>query len=577
MKSDSRYENSELYKIRHTAAHVLAMAAKEFDPKVKFAIGPPIENGFYYDFEFTKPIADSDLKTLEKSMYKIINQNIPVTHETLSRKDAIAKIGKTDQEYKQELAQDLPDEKLSFYQIDWFDDLCKGPHVASTGEIKAFKLQSIAGAYWRGDEKKAMLTRIYGTAFANKKDLVEHLEKLEEAKRRDHKKLGPQLDLFLFSELVGPGLPLWTPKGTLLRNLLDDYVWSLRSASGYQKVEIPHLAKSDLYKKSGHWDKFQDDLLTLETREGHVLAIKPMNCPHHTQIFARKKWSYREMPQRYANTTMVYRDEQTGELSGLSRVRSITQDDAHVFCRADQVNDELEAVWEMIDQLYKKVGFEDLQVNLSFRDPEQPKKYLGDVSIWNKAEENLLKLAKKKGVKYETTLGEAAFYGPKIDFMARDSLGRQWQLATIQLDMNLPERFDLNFVNSEGKDEQVVMIHAAIMGSIERFLSVLIEHYAGNFPYWLSPTQVKILPVSEKFNAYALKVNKLLLDHNVRTELDDASETLGKRIRNAELERLPYILIIGEKEEKDQTVTLRLRHTPEQKTIKLSSLMKNLN
>ncbi|MCR4307319.1 MAG: threonine--tRNA ligase, partial [Candidatus Berkelbacteria bacterium] len=538
MKNEE-YEDSQLYKIRHTASHILAMAAHEFDPEVKFAIGPPIENGFYYDFEFSKPLTEDDLGTLEKSMSKIIQANLAVKHEMLSHKEGLTRIEKEDQPYKVELVEGIEDEKLGFYTIDWFSDLCKGPHVSSTGEVKAFKLLSVAGAYWRGDEKKAMLTRVYGTAFGSKKELDAHLAQLEEAKKRDHKKLGPQLDLFLFSELVGAGLPLWTPKGNILRQTLDDYVWSLRVKKGYQKVEIPHIAKSDLYKKSGHWDKFQEDLMKIETREGHTFVLKPMNCPHHTQIFARKSWSYRELPQRYANTTMVYRDEQTGELAGLSRVRSITQDDAHVFCRPDQVKDELLAVWDIVSELYAKVGFKDLSVHLSFRDPNQPDKYLGEARVWQKAEAELEQLAKQKNANYVVSPGEAAFYGPKVDFMARDSLNRQWQLATIQLDMNLPERFDLNFINSEGKEEQVIMIHAAIMGSIERFLSVLIEHYAGDFPLWLAPVQAKILPISEKFIDYGQAVATELANLGVRFELDDASETLGKRIRNAENQKVP--------------------------------------
>ncbi|MEK7535218.1 MAG: threonine--tRNA ligase, partial [Patescibacteria group bacterium] len=562
----------ELYKIRHTTSHILAMAAHQFDPEVKFAIGPPIENGFYYDFDFSRPITDADLEILEKTMSKIIAENFPVKHKSLSHKEGLVEIKKENQPYKIELAEGIEDEKLGFYGIDWFWDLCKGPHVKSTGEIKAFKLLNVAGAYWHGDEHKQMLTRIYGTAFGSKKELEAYLTQLEEAKRRDHKKLGPQLDLFLFSELVGAGLPLWTPKGNTLRLILDDYVWSLRAKKGYQKVEIPHIAKSELYKKSGHWDKFKDDLLTIVTREGHTFVVKPMNCPHHTQIFARKKWSYRELPQRYANTTMVYRDEQTGELAGLSRVRSITQDDAHVFCRPDQVKDELLAVWDIVSELYAKVGFKDLSVRLSFRDPAQPDKYLGEARVWQKAEAELEQLAKQKNAKYEIAPGEAAFYGPKVDFMARDSLNRQWQLATIQLDMNLPERFDLNFTNSEGKEEKVIMIHAAIMGSIERFLSVLIEHYAGDFPLWLAPVQARILPISEKFSGYSQIVATELEKFGVRFELDDASETLGKRIRNAENQKVPFILIVGEKEVAEKTVTVRSRQEVEQKTLKISQL-----
>ena len=576
MKVDEKYEDSQLYKIRHTTSHILAMAAHEFDPEVKFAIGPPIENGFYYDLEFSKPITEVDLAQLEISMSKIIAADFPISHQLLNHHDGLTQIKSKNQPYKVELAEGIEDEKLGFYTIDWFRDLCKGPHVKSTGEVKAFKLLSVAGAYWRGDEHKAMLTRIYGTAFGSKKELDAHFFQLEEAKRRDHKKLGPQLDLFVFSELVGAGLPLWTPKGNTIRLILDDFVWSLRAKKGYQRVEIPHIAKSDLYKKSGHWDKFKDDLMTIETREGHTFVVKPMNCPHHTQIFARKKWSYREMPQRYSNTTMVYRDEQTGELSGLSRVRSITQDDAHVFCRADQVKDELLAVWDIVSELYARVGFSDLSVRLSFRDPKEPEKYLGDGRIWQKAESELEQLAKQKQVKYVVAPGEAAFYGPKIDFMARDSLGRQWQLATIQLDMNLPNRFDLTFINDQGKEEQVIMIHAAIMGSIERFLSVLIEHYAGEFPFWLAPVQIAVLPISEKVFDYAQKVTEQLNSAGFRVELDESNETLGKKIRSAETQKIPYILIIGEKELANRTVTVRVRHTPEQETLAVGDLAKKL-
>ncbi len=565
------YEESELYKIRHTAAHVLAMAAHQYDPEVKMAIGPPIENGFYYDFKFSKPVSDETLKDLEKNMFSIINKNFPVEHKTLSRAEALGKTKKEKQPFKEELINDLPDQELSHYGIDWFWDLCKGPHVKSTGEIKAVKLLSIAGAYWRGSENNPMLTRIYGTAFGSKKELDEFLAQLEEAKKRDHKKLGPALDLFTFSELVGPGLPLWTPKGTIVRNLLDSYVWSLRQEKGYEQVDIPHLTKIDLYKKSGHWEKFKDELFLIETREGKQYAVKPMNCPHHTQIFARKSWSYREMPQRYANTTKVYRDEQSGELAGLSRVISITQDDAHVFCRPNQVTEELLAIWEIIEALYKRVGFTDLRVNLSFSDPKEPDKYLGERHLWDESEAQLVKIAKQKKADYEIALGEAAFYGPKIDFMARDSMGREWQLATIQLDMVMPKRFELVYTNEDGKDETPIMIHAAIMGSIERFLSVLIEHFAGEFPFWLAPVQAVVLPLSEKFTKYGRQVADQL--SSVRVEVDDANESLGKRIRNAELQKIPFLLIVGEKEEADGTVTVRARKTPEQKTLKIKELI----
>lgn len=565
MKHHDAYEQSELYKIRHTAAHLLAMAALEYDAKVKLAIGPPIENGFYYDFEFSQPLTDETLQIFEKTITKLIAQNIPVEHSEIDRTAAIQLFHKTNQPFKAELAEGLTDEKVSFYTIGDFADLCKGPHVPSTGQVKAVKLLNLAGAYWRGSENNPMLTRIYGTAFESKKELDTYLAQLEEAKKRDHKRLGPALDLFLFSELVGPGLPLWTPKGTLLRELLNDFVWSLRALKGYEKVEIPHITKKELYETSGHWEKFKDDLFVIETREGHQFAMKPMNCPHHTQIFKRKKWSYRDLPQRYANTTMVYRDEQSGELAGLSRVRSITQDDAHVFCRPDQVKDELAATWDIVDRFYKRFGFK-LRVRLSVRDKKAAEKYLGDPEIWEEAERELELIAISKKANFFVGEGEANFYGPKLDFMAEDSLGREWQVATIQLDMNLPKRFDLTFVNSEGKDEPVIMIHAAIMGSIERFISILIEHTAGEFPAWLAPIQAVVLPIGENQAAYAQSVTDQLRSAGVRCQLDAANESLGKRIRAAETQKIPFILVVGGKEETAKTISVRDRQSPEQKT-----------
>ena len=403
-----------------------------------------------------------------------------------------------------------------------------------------------------------MLTRIYGLAFASKKELGAHRTMLEEAKRRDHKVLGPQLDLFVFSPLVGPGLPLWTPKGTTVRDLLDEFVWELRRRAGYQKVEIPHITKKDLYETSGHWDKFKEDLFRITTREGHEFAMKPMNCPHHTQIYARRPWSYRELPQRYANTTMVYRDEQSGELAGLSRVRSITQDDAHVFCRMTQVKDEFLKVWDIIHEFYGKFGFA-LQVHLSLHDPQAPEKYLGDESVWKQTEDLLRQVVREKGVHATEVPGEAAFYGPKLDFIATDSLGRQWQVATIQLDMNMPERFDLTCTNEKGEKERIVMIHAAVMGSIERFLSVAIEHFAGVLPTWLAPIQVRIIPVSEKHLDVARTRMQELVHQGIRAELDENNESVGKKIRLAETDKLPYAVVIGDKEVDGNTLAVR-RH-----------------
>lgn len=571
---EQAYEQSNLYKVRHTAAHVLAMAVLEWDPQAKLAIGPPIENGFYYDFQLSKALTEKNLSVLEKSMWKIINKNFPVVRKTLKKSEAEKQYRKDQQPYKLELAENLEDVELSFYGIDSFWDLCKGPHVKSTNEIKAFKLLSTAGAYWRGDEHQPMLTRIYGTAFESEKQLKEYLEQLSEAKRRDHKVLGPKLGLFTFSELVGSGLPLWKPKGTVLRNVLDDAVWELRKEKGYQKVEIPHITKKDLYITSGHWEKFKDELFLVKTREGHEFAMKPMNCPHHTQIFASEQRSYRDMPQRYSNTTMVYRDEQSGELAGLSRVRGFTQDDAHIFCRPSQIEKEVKDTWDIVDAFYKKFGFK-LEVRLSLSDPKEPEKYLGKPEQWQQAEQTLRSIARSRKVAVIEQEGEAAFYGPKVDFMAKDSIGRQWQVATIQLDFNMPERFDLYCINEQGNKERAIMIHVAVMGSLERFISVLIEHYAGDFPFWVAPTQIKILSVSEKAAAFSKEVFDDITKQ-FRAELDITEETLGKKIRTAELEKVPIIVVIGEKELAEKKVTLRIRATQEQKTIDIKKLVSYL-
>ncbi len=564
MKNNSADE--QLFKARHSLSHLLAMAVLEKYPKTKLAIGPVIDNGFYYDFDFApsaslragKPFSDTELPALEKRMRELTQEKIAFKKSELT--PAQAKKMFSDAPYKLELVLDLikGKKKITEYTSGTFTDLCSGPHVKNTSEINpdAFRLTHIAGAYWRGDEKNKMLTRIYGVAFNTKQELEDYLKLQEEALKRDHKKLGVELDLFTFSPLVGGGLPLWTPRGTLVRNLLDTYVWELRSERGYEQVDIPHITKKDLYIKSGHWDKFQDGLFRVTTREGHEFAMKPMNCPHHTQIFARKPHSYRELPQRYANTTKVYRDEQSGELAGLSRVRSITQDDAHVFCRKNQVKDEMGKIWDIIQIFYGSFGFE-LTLRLSLSDPKQPKQYLGDKKLWKEAEKQLRELIKGRKTTAIEAVGEAAFYGPKLDFMAKDSLGREWQVATIQLDMNLPERFDLKCTNEQGKDERVVMIHAAIMGSIERFLSVLIEHYAGAFPAWLSPVQVALIPISDKHFAYAEKLQKKLKENGIRVKLFSDNETLGKRIRAAEMEKIPYMLVFGDKELEKNVVNVR--------------------
>jgi threonyl-tRNA synthetase len=553
----------QLYKIRHSLAHLLAAAVLELYPDTKPTIGPVIEHGFYYDFEFSEPLTEKDLEKIENKMRTIAPtwhnfiQSTPTTDE--------ARDFFTNNPYKTELINELVEkgEVITFYTSGNFTDLCRGGHVddfATEVNLDAFKLDRIAGAYWKGDEKNKMLTRIYGLAFATKEDLDAYTDIIEEAKKRDHKKLGKELGLFTFSELVGPGLPLWTPKGTMVRELLNDYVMELRARYGYQKVSIPHITKKDLYEKSGHWEKYKDDLFKIETREKHVYAMKPMNCPHHTQIFDSAMRSYRDMPQRYCETTAVYRDEQSGELSGLSRVLCITQDDAHVFCRVNQINEEVESVWNIINEFYSTFGFTEIIPRLSRRDMEDQEKYLGDTSNWDLAEETLKRVILSHTENWVDGPGEAAFYGPKIDFMAKDALGRNHQVATIQLDFVQPKRFELTCVNEKGEKEDVVMLHVAIMGSIERFLSVMIEHFAGAFPVWLSPVQVALLPVSfEHHGDYADIIYQALKKANVRVVVL-SDDSLGKRIRKTKTEKIPYQIIIGDKERDSNTVTVEGRN-----------------
>jgi len=546
--------------LRHSLAHLLGAAVLELYPKSKLAIGPAIDDGFYYDIDVAGVISDNDLSKIEKKMREILK-----TWKTFEGREVSANEAKDifpDNPYKKEIIDELTEkgEKITLYTSGSFTDLCRGGHVENAKDIKpnSFKLSHVAGAYWRGNEKNPQLTRIYGLAFATKDELQKHLVMLEKAKKRDHKILGPELDLFTFSDLVGSGLPLWTPKGTILRDELDNFVWELRKAKGYQKVDIPHVTKKDLYEKSGHWDKFKDELYKIQTREGHLLAMKPMNCPHHTQIYARKQWSYRELPQKYVSTTKVYRDEQSGELAGISRVISITQDDAHVFCRISQAKDEMQKVWDIVHQFYGAFGMK-LCLRLSLRDPNKPDKYLGDKESWSKAETILKEIAKSNNTEYVEALGEAAFYAPKLDFIATDSMGREWQVATIQLDVYMPESFDLTCINEKGEKERIIMIHAAIMGSIERFLSVIIEHYAGAFPVWLSPVQVVVSPISDNQNGWAEKVYEELRVNDVRVEINKNNETLGKKIREAEMQKIPYLLVIGEKEVEAKSVAVRKR------------------
>ena len=567
---------TDLEKLRHSTAHLLAAAVLELWPNTKITIGPPVDNGFYYDFEFSHNISDTDLPKIEKRMKKIITSWKSFDSKEISIVEAREFF--KDNPYKLELIESIANknEKITIHKSGKFTDLCRGGHVKKPNkEIKHFKLLNLAGAYWRGDENNTMLTRIYGTAFPTNEELETYLTMLEEAKKRDHRKLGKDLDLFTFSELVGSGLPLWTPKGTLLRNLLDNYVWELRNKYGYKKVEIPHITKKDLYIKSGHWDKFSDELFRIKTREGHEFAIKPMNCPHHTQIYARKQWSYRELPQRYANTTTCYRDEQTGELHGLSRVRALTQDDAHVFCRFNHVKEEFLKIWNIIEEFYNTIGFE-LSPHLSFHDPINSDKYMGNNNIWQKTENLLKELAKEKNIDAPIDIGEAAFYGPKIDFMAKDSIGREWQVATIQLDMSMPESFDLTCINEEGKNERIVMIHAAIMGSLERFLSIVIEHLAGNFPLWLAPVQINIISVGGDHKDYCETLADEFRQSGLRVEVDNTDESVSKKIRNSAGQKIPYVLVIGDKEMNSNDLSVRVRGSEELMKISKDEFVKKL-
>ncbi len=553
--------DEKLKKIRHSLAHLLGAAVLEIWPDTKLAIGPAIDNGFYYDFEFSSPITDKDLGKIEQKMREILKTWKSFEKTEINEKEAKKTFAKNP--YKIELIEEhaKKGDKLTTYKSGNFLDFCAGGHVDDIKEIKkdAFKLDRIAGAYWRGDEKNKMLTRIYGLAFNTKEELENYLKMIEEAGKRDHRKIGKDLDLFTFSPLVGPGLPLWTPKGTIIRNGLENFVWELRKEKGYEQVTIPHITKKELYETSGHWEKFGDSLFKIKSREGKEYALKPMSCPHHTQIFARIPHSYKEMPIRYAETTMVYRDEQSGELGGLTRVLSITQDDAHVFCRHNQIKQEFNSIWDIIDNLYKTFGFDELKVRLSFHDPEHMEKYLGTKEVWKSAELTLEELAKARKAKYFIATGEAALYGPKLDFITKDSIGREHQVATIQLDMNLPERFDLHCVNEKGEKERIVMLHCAIMGSIERFSALLIEHLSGNFPLWLAPVQVKIVPVRENHNENALKIADELNKEGFRVDCDTSEGNMGGKVRDAKNNRIPYTIIIGDKDIEAKKISVESR------------------
>lgn len=557
----------------HSSAHLMAEALQELYPGIKFGIGPAIENGFYYDVDpGTAVIKEADLATIEAKMLELASRKEPIVRNDISKADALNIFETKGDEYKVELISALEDGTITLYSQGNFTDLCRGPHLPNTGEIKAIKLLSVAGAYWRGDEKRKMLTRIYGITFPKKKMLDEYLALLEEAKKRDHRKIGKELELFTFSEMVGKGLPLWLPRGTALRLRLEDFLKKIQRRFDYEQVMTPHIGNKQLYVTSGHYAKYgKDSFQPIHTpEEGEEYLLKPMNCPHHCEIYKFKPRSYKDLPVRMAEFGTVYRYEQSGELHGLTRVRSFTQDDAHIFCRPDQLKDEFLKVMDIIFIIFNALEFENFEAQISLRDPNNKEKYIGSDENWEKAESAIIEACQEKGLKAKVELGEAAFYGPKLDFMVKDAIGRRWQLGTIQVDYNLPERFELEYTGDDNQKHRPVMIHRAPFGSMERFVAVLIEHTAGKFPLWLTPDQVVILPISEKFNDYAYQVAKTLNNADVRVQVDDRNEKVGRKIRDNELKRIPYMLIVGEKEAENGEVAVRRQGGGEQNSMSIA-------
>ncbi len=563
-------ESEDLKRIRHTMSHVMAMAVQKLFPKAQVTIGPWIEYGFYYDFDSPEPFTEKDLKAIKKEMIKIINKNLPVVREEVSRAEAKQRIEALGEPYKLEILEDLK-EPITLYHLgeDWWD-LCAGPHVATTGDLnpKAFDLESVAGAYWRGDETKAQLQRIYGTAWETPEQLAEYKRRREEAKKRDHRRLGRELGLFIFSDDVGPGLPLWTPKGTILRSTLENFLREEQTKRGYLPVVTPHIARVDLFKISGHWQNYREDMFPLmaeddaERAAEHGFVMKPMNCPFHIQIYKSELRSYRELPMRLAEFGTVYRYEQSGELGGLTRVRGFTVDDSHLFVTPEQLDDEFIKVVDLILSVFRDLRLENFQARLSFRDPDSDK-YIGSDKVWETSQNAIRRAVETLGMDHFEAVGEAAFYGPKLDFIFRDALDREWQLGTVQVDYNLPERFDLEYVAEDGSRQRPVMIHRAPFGSLERLVGILIEEYAGDFPLWLAPTQFRILPVTEDHVPYAKEVVQKLLAKGVRAEADLSGDRLGKMIRNAEKGKIPVMAIVGDKELEAQTLSIRTRSSGE--------------
>ena len=544
----------------HSSSHVLAQALEELYPGVKLSIGPAIENGFYYDVDLgDDSISDKDFKRIEDKMLEIARDKHDFTMKSVSKMEALKKYNDEGNQYKIELIENLTDGEITFCDHSTFSDLCRGGHIPNTGIIKAVKILSVAGAYWRGDENNKQLTRVYGTSFPKQKELKEYLALLEEAKKRDHRKLGKQLELFTFSKKVGQGLPLWLPNGTALRSRLEDFLKKAQIKAGYEMVVTPHIGQKELYVTSGHYEKYgEDSFQAINTpKEDEEFLLKPMNCPHHCEIYNAKPYSYRELPKRYAEFGTVYRYEQSGELHGLTRVRGFTQDDAHIFCRPDQLDQEFKNVIDLVLYVFRSLGFENFTAQVSVRDSNTPEKYIGPVENWEKAEQAIINAAESKGLDFVVESGEAAFYGPKLDFMVKDALGRSWQLGTIQVDYNLPERFDLTYKGSDNELHRPIMIHRAPFGSLERFVAILLEHTGGNFPLWLMPEQAVILTISEKYEKYAEKVLNLLENNEIRGLIDNRNETMGKKIRDAEMKKIPFMIIVGEQEERTETLSVR--------------------
>jgi threonyl-tRNA synthetase len=564
----------------HSSAHLLAEALEHFYPGIKFGIGPPIENGFYYDVDPGEQVISlDDLPKIEEKMKELAKEKSEYKRKEISKADAIEYYKDKGDEYKLDLLKDLEDGTITFYTQGNFTDLCRGPHIPDTGRIKAVKLLNVAGAYWRGDENSKQLTRIYGITFPKQKELTEYLHLVEEAKKRDHRKLGKELELFTFSEKVGQGLPLWLPKGAQLRDRLETFLKKAQLKAGYVPVVTPHIGHKDLYVTSGHYEKYgEDSFRPIQTpAEGEEFFLKPMNCPHHCEIYKSKPHSYRDLPVRFAEFGTVYRYEQSGELHGLTRVRGFTQDDAHLFCRPDQVKEEFMKVIDLVLYVFRALDFKEFTAQVSLRDPENKTKYIGSDENWEKAEQAIIEAAREKELNTVIETGEAAFYGPKLDFMVKDALGRKWQLGTIQVDYNLPERFELEYTGSDNKKHRPVMIHRAPFGSLERFVALLIEHCGGEFPLWLNPEQATILGISEKYNDYAGHISELLKNSDIRASVDDRDEKVGRKIRDAEVRKVPYMLIVGEKEAESQTVSVRKHGQGDLGTFSISDFAKMVN